>query len=43
MKRPHYYCNMSPKERPHASGARRAGEPTSLEQSSVLKEDAGTP
>ena len=44
MKRPHYYYNMSPKERPHASsGARRAGEPTSLEQSSVLKEDAATP
>ena len=35
----HYYYNMSPKERPHISGARRAGEPTSLR--TVLKEDAG--
>ena len=43
MKRPNYYCNMSPKERPHYSGARRAGESTSLEQSSVLKEEAVTP
>ena len=44
MKSPHYYYNISPKERPHSSGARHADEPTSsLEQSSVLKEDADIP